>query len=152
MLKVRFGVFEDSITDIDVYFNNMYEEDWFEDDFVKHMVKIIDNSDVLSNCCIQSPVLGQIPPEKLSGGVKALICLWKLDIEDFDDLMIDLIVCGDNCEDLILEIARRKDIIVSMSGFDIVFAKKKIRGICLNDNTDILSWQDWHKKAVKFIC
>lgn len=32
------------------------------------MIKDIDDSEVLSGECINSPVLGQIPPERLSGG------------------------------------------------------------------------------------
>ena len=151
MIKVLFGYSEDSILNIDEYFNNVYENDWLDDDFVKNMIKVIDNSTVLSNQCIQSSVLGQIPPERLSGGVKALICLWKMSIEDFDGLFIDLMVCGENCEDFILDIGRKKDILVSMTSFDLVFKNKSINGVCLNDGDAITNWKDWHNKAVTFI-
>ena len=151
MINVLFGFSDDSILNIDGYFNNVFEYEWLDDDLVKEMIKSVDNSEVLSNQCIQSPVLGQIPPERLSGGVKALICLLKLSNEDFDGLMIDLVVCGENCEDWLIEISKRKDITVSMSGFDIVFKNKPISGICLNDNSDISNWEDWHDKAVQFI-
>lgn len=128
MIKVRFGVNDDSILDIDGYFDNVFEYDWLDDEFVREMIKSIDSSEVLSNQCVKNPVLGQIPPEKLSGGVKALICLWKMTDEDFDGLTIDLIVCGENCEDWLVKIYDIKDITVSMSGFDIVFKDKPIQG------------------------
>lgn len=43
------------------------------DPVVKQMVLDIDNSEVISNGAIKSPVLGIISPTALSGGVKALI-------------------------------------------------------------------------------
>ena len=41
----------------------------------KQIVREVDDSEVLSSECIQSPVLGQIPPERLSGGVKTLLLI-----------------------------------------------------------------------------
>lgn len=73
MLEIYFGYDEDAILSIDTYFNNVYDEDWFDDVLVKAMVRDVYGSEVLDKYCIQSPVLGQIPPERLSGGVKALI-------------------------------------------------------------------------------
>ena len=98
MLNIYFGYDTEAILSIDKYFNNTYDEDWLDDPFVKEMVLDVDRSEVLDKYCIQSPVLGQIPPEKLSGGVKALICMYKL-----DDFYVDLIVCGKNCEKWISE-------------------------------------------------
>ena len=79
------------------------------------MIVSVDQSEVIGNQLIVSPILGQIPPERLSGGVKALICMYEMDV------YIDLIVCGSNCEDYILRIADKKDITVGMSGYDIAF-------------------------------
>ena len=42
MLRVRFGYYEDSILDIDLYFNNVYENGWFADPLVKEMIKGVD--------------------------------------------------------------------------------------------------------------
>lgn len=39
------------------------------------MIKDVDKSEVVSDECIISPVLGQIPPERLSGGVKTLLLI-----------------------------------------------------------------------------
>jgi hypothetical protein len=127
LLNIYFGYDTDAILSIDKYFNNTYDEDWLEDPFVKQMVADIDHSEVLDKYCIQSPVLGQIPPEKLSGGVKALICMYKL-----EDFYVNLIVCGKNCEKWIAEIAEKKDIHTSLSGYDLDFKESGIRAKCLN--------------------
>lgn len=57
------------------------------------MIKDVDDSDVLSGECIKSPVLGQIPPECLSGGVKTLLLMLNE-----PDKIFNAFVCGDNCE------------------------------------------------------
>ena len=75
MLYISFKETEHTLRGIDGYFNYNYEEEWFDNDLVKQMVKDVDKSDVISSECIKSPVLGQIPPMKLSGGVKVLIVL-----------------------------------------------------------------------------
>lgn len=109
MLKVYFGELKDSIYTTSVYFNNTYDEEWFNDELVKQMVKDVDKSDVLSPECIESPVLGQIPPTKLSGGVKTLILILK-----DDDNIFNASQCGDNCAKWILEIAKIKDITINL--------------------------------------
>jgi hypothetical protein len=152
MLKVLFGkTGEDVITYPDDYFNHTFRKEWLNDDFVKGIIKEIDNSDVLSVECIMSPVLGQIPPTKLSGGAKTLILLYKNSKEDFDGLMIDLISIGDNCTDLLLKIGRMKDIEVVMTGFDLSFRHRDLEAFCLNNNTLMISWRDWSRNAIKYI-
>ncbi|MBR6060665.1 MAG: DUF4869 domain-containing protein [Spirochaetales bacterium] len=41
---------------------------------------------------IESPILGAIPPEKLSGGVQTLIMIYEK-----PDLVFDATSCGENC-------------------------------------------------------
>lgn len=77
----------------DTYFKYNYEDEWFEDDFVKMMVQDVDGSTVVSAHSIDSPVLGIIAPERLSGGVKALIIMYKE-----PDLIVNASACGDNQE------------------------------------------------------
>lgn len=73
MLRVWLGFDWDANRNPDMYFNNTYREEWLDNELVKRMVKDIDRSEVVSRHCINSPVLGQIAPERLSGGVKGLI-------------------------------------------------------------------------------
>lgn len=116
MLSVFFGYDRDAILSVDTYFNNTYDEAWFDDPFVRRIISVVDNSEVQDRQCILSSVLGQIPPERLSGGAKALMLMYKE-----DGFYTDLIVCGSNCEKLILDIAEKKDIRCSLSGYDISF-------------------------------
>jgi hypothetical protein len=146
MLKVYFGFDKECIRDIDLYFDNVYDELWLDDELVKQMIEDIDDSKVVSNQCIVSPILGQIPPERLSGGVKALICLYKS-----PDSYIDLIVCGPNCEKWISKISALTNIRVGMSGYDLTFDNLEIQGICLNDNSPISNSKEWTLKMCKFV-
>ncbi len=146
MVSVFFGFDSDAIYDVDVYFNHVFDEDWLEDDIVKKMVRDIDNSEVLSKYCIQSPVLGQIPPERLSGGVKTCILLWKQ-----DDFFIDLIMCGENCQGWLSYIFNNKDVRVTMSGFDLTFEGLPIKGVCENDNSEINNSDDWIEKMLSMV-
>ncbi len=109
MLSIRYGKGEDTVLNVDAVFNNNYEDEWFDDSLVRQMVLDVDKSEVISPNCIQSPVLGQISPRDLSGGVKALILSLKTDME------IWATACGDNCAKWFLEIAKIKDITISIS-------------------------------------
>ena len=114
MLSIFFGYDENAILNVDTFFNNTYEDAWFEDPFVRQVVREVDGSEVRDRQLIVSPVLGQIPPERLSGGAKALILL-----RETEDFYTDLIVCGGNCENLLLDIGEEKDVRCSLSGYDL---------------------------------
>ena len=75
MLNIIYGDVKNSIYNTNVYFKNSYEPEWLDAELAKKMIKDIDDSEVLSGECINSPVLGQIPPERLSGGVKTLLLI-----------------------------------------------------------------------------
>lgn len=142
MVSVYFGYDKNAIISVDEYFNHTYDEGWFNDSFVREMVKDIDNSIVLDKLCIQSPVLGQIPPTMLSGGVKTCIMLYKT-----DNLLTDLIVCGENCEKWLSKIfALKEKVRVVMSGYDLTFEGLPIEGICENDGSIIRNEDDWCDK------
>lgn len=64
------------------------------------MIKDIDGSDVKGPRVIDSPVLGSISTERLSGGVKTLILMAHDDVHVFNAS-----ACGDNCAKWILKIA-----------------------------------------------
>ena len=75
MLKIFFGEMENAIYTPSIYFNNQYEDEWLEEDLAKAMIEDVDQSKVVSSHLIESPVLGPIPPERLSGGVKTLLLM-----------------------------------------------------------------------------
>lgn len=92
----------------DKFFNYNYEKEWFSDKDVIDMVKSIDDSDVIAEGVIDSPYLGIIAPQDLSGGVKTLIMMLKTD-EKFNAT-----ACGDNCAEWILRLAQDKDIFINL--------------------------------------
>lgn len=104
----------------EIYFKYNYEEEWFEDELVKEMIQDVDGSKVLSAYAIDSPVLGLISPERLSGGVKALIIMYKEPA-----LIVNASACGNNCAKRILEIGKRQDITVRL-GYEMEFQEVEI--------------------------
>ena len=109
MLTIIYGDAPQSVYNTNVFFKNTYEPEWFETDIAKKMIKDVDDSDVLSGECINSPVLGQIPPERLSGGVKTLLL-----ILNEPDRVFYASTCGDNCAKWLLEIGKQKDVTVNL--------------------------------------
>lgn len=88
--------FENYVSD---RFDDEFEKDWFNNEFVKRIIEEIDDTEVVSDVCLRSKVLGSIPPEYLSSGCKGLILLYMTDIAISGDRL------GDNCVSLLLEIA-----------------------------------------------
>jgi hypothetical protein len=110
MLKIRFGEFtDDIIVNVRGYFDLQKKKDWFNRESVKKIIKDIDKSDAIKDEYIESPVLGAIPPQMLSDGCKAVILM-----EVLDNPHIYGSRCGDNCVPNILEIASRKDIVLTL--------------------------------------
>jgi len=109
MLTIIYGDVENSVYNTSVYFKNTYEPEWFDSDLARRIIKDVDDSEVLSSECIKSPVLGQIPPERLSGGVKTLLLMLNE-----PDKIFNASTCGDNCAKWILEIGKRQDITINL--------------------------------------
>ena len=109
MLTIIYGDEPRSIYNTNVYFKNTYESEWLESELAKKMIQDVDDSEVLGGECIKSPVLGQIPPERLSGGVKTLLLMLNE-----PDRIFNASTCGDNCAKWILEIAKQKDLIINL--------------------------------------
>ena len=107
MLKIWYYANIDYMKDAPSYFDNVYEDEWIEDAFVKEMIQDVDHCVVISPHIIDSPVLGAITPRELSGGVKVLILMLK-----DDSFIYNMSNCGDNCAKWVLKIAEKKDLTV----------------------------------------
>ena len=107
MLKIWYYGGVSYMADAPSYFDNVYEDEWIEDPFVKEMIQDVDSSTVLSAHIIESPILGPITPKELSGGVKVLILMLK-----DDSFVYNLTNCGNNCAKWVLKIAEQKDLTV----------------------------------------
>ena len=96
---------ERTIINVNGYFNLNKEKDWFNNPIVKRIIKDIDNTDAIKDEYLESPVLGAISPDRLSGGCKAVILMQVL-----DNAIIYGTKCGDNCVQAILDVAKNKDV------------------------------------------
>lgn len=107
MLKIWYYSGIEYMEDAPAYFDNVYEDEWIEDEFVKSMIQDVDHSTVISAHIIESPIFGAITPRELSGSVKVLILMLK-----DDSFIYNMSNCGDNCAKWILKIAEKKDLTV----------------------------------------
>ena len=109
MLNIFYGDMEEAIYNTAVYFKNVYEEEWITDSMAREMILDVDKSEVLGGAIIKSPVLGNIPPVNLSGGVKTLIL-----IKNEPEKIFNASTCGDNCSKWILKMAEKQDITINL--------------------------------------
>ena len=108
MLSIYFGE-KDNVLYGPGWFKNNYELSWFEDDLVQEMIVDVDKSEYRGGELIYSSVIGPIPPERLSGGVKTLISIYMR-----SDVVFDATSCGENCSKWLLEIGKRKDVLINL--------------------------------------
>ena len=111
MLNIYYGKYEEEeyIFDPDTFFNHRYEPEWLLEDLSREMILSVDKSVVRGAYLIESPVLGPIPPERLSGGVKTLIL-----IAHDSEHVFNASACGNNCARWLLKIAEQKDVTVRL--------------------------------------
>lgn len=75
MLTIHFDDTDGVVYNTSVYFNNAYSSEWFNDPFAQKMIAAIDRGIVLGPNAIETKILGVIPPEKLSSGLKTLLLM-----------------------------------------------------------------------------
>ena len=136
MLNIYFGDMPEAIYNTEVYFMNVYDDEWIVDDFAKEVIKKVDKSEVLDSQAIKSPVLGIISPERLSGGTKTLLL-----IKNMPDKIFNASTCGDNCAKYILKLARERDLTINLRHL-MDFGKARFKAHILNDNTDVTGMEE----------
>lgn len=109
MLRVWFGDKENAIYNTSVFFKNRYKDEWILEDFSREVIADVDRSQVIDANSIQSPVLGNISPLQLSGGVKALILM-----KHFPGKVFNASNCGDNCAKWILKLGEEQDFTINL--------------------------------------
>ena len=109
MLDIFYGKKPGAVFNTSVYFKNVYEDSWITDPFSKEMILDVDRSVVLGGGVIDSPVLGKIGPNSLSGGVKTLIL-----IKNEPQTIFNASTCGDDCAKWILKIAELQDVTINL--------------------------------------
>lgn len=109
MLRVYFGNKQNAVYNTSVYFKHSYEDSWILDPFVKEMIEDIDRSKVIDSNSIASPVLGNISPNQLSGGVKALILM-----KNYPGKIFNASNCGDNCAKWLLKLGKTQNFTINL--------------------------------------
>ena len=144
MLKIYYGDMgsEKYIFNPDSYFNNVYEDEWITDPISKQMIKDIDGSEVIGPGLIESPFLGVIPTERLSGSVKTLI-LMKND----PDHIFNASVCGDDCAPWILTIGQEMDLTIRL-GYLMDFGKERFEIEILNHHQIVHSMKELNEAVL----
>lgn len=136
MLNIFYGEMENIIYNPGLYFKNTYEDSWITDPLTKEMILDIDNSVVLGNGVIESPVLGKISPIGLSGGVKTLIL-----IANETDRIFNASACGDNCAKWLLYLAEKRNITINLRHL-LDFGEKEFQIRILNTNQIVCSMKE----------
>ena len=146
MLNIIFGEYEGDnyIFDPDTFFDNTYEDEWITENLSMEMINDVDKSKVVGSHLIESPYLGPISTEQLSGGVKTLIL-----INNDPEHIFNASACGDNCAKWLLEIGKRKDVTVRLGYFMDFSEFEKIEVKVLNTGTIVHSPSELDKEIIQ---
>ena len=145
MLSIYFGEM-DNVEYGPSWFKYNYKPEWLKDPLVQRMIKDVDNSEYVDGLVINSPVLGPIPPERLSGGVKTLIMIYER-----PDLVFDATSCGQNCAKWLLEIGKIKDVTINLEYLMTFDEYEPFELLLKNENRIITDSEDYIITASKYI-
>lgn len=139
MLYITFKKTEDVVIYINNYFDVNYDEEWFQDLFVKNMMQDVCGATVLPGGVIDIKDYGKVAPTQLSVGVKALLLMLKT------DRIVYATVCGYNCAKWIIEIAKRKNVTICLRHY--MEFEEDFVAVCLDNNKEIHSVDDYRQCA-----
>ena len=145
MLHVFYGDMPEAIFNTAVFFKNSYDDAWIVDDFSRQMIKDVDKSEVMGTGVIDSPVLGKIAPERLSGGVKTLML-----VKFMPDMVFNASTCGNNCAKWLLKIAENEDRTVNLRNI-MNFGEESFDIHVLNTNQVVHSMRELLPIAIKYV-
>lgn len=126
---------EGYISNTSGYFNVEFEKEWLLDEFNIKALKKIDNVDIIANELLYNEIMGYIPPNFLSTGVKTLILANTLGLKVNGDRM------GDNCYPLLVELSKKKDVYIKLTHlpkFEATF-----QAVYLNNNRLVNNWKEF---------
>ena len=128
------------------YFDNRYEEDWITQPLAKQMILDVDQSVVISERLIDSPVLGPISVKELSGGVKTLLLM----AYDDSGKVFNASACGDNCAKWILKIAAQKNLTINLRHI-MNFGTENFEAMIMNNNAVVRNMKEFTDIAVEYV-
>ena len=110
------------------------------------MIKDVDQSDVIAERLIDSPVLGPISVKELSGGVKTLMLM----AFDNSGKIFNASVCGNNCAKWILQIGKMKELTINLNHI-MDFGTDEFEIEILNTNEVIHNRKEFTEIAVEYV-
>lgn len=144
MLNIYFGDMPEAIYNTEVYFKNIYRDEWICDEVARNVIKGVDKSEVIDKHLIKSPVLGMIPPVMLSGGTKTLLL-----IKNCPDQVFNASTCGDNCARYIVKLAKEQDVTINLR--HIMNFGKRFTARILNDDVVVNDMEQMILLAAKYV-
>lgn len=143
MLKIGYGCPENAMFYIDAEFEEVFEAGWLKNERNLRILHDIDN-------CHISPIGLQDNDNEnitfsiyeISTGSKALMICNML-----DDVEIWGTIFGDNCTDLLLEIAEEKDVTIYIQHF-INFNENKFKAYSLVKKREYLNYREFELESV----
>lgn len=109
MLKIYFGSCENEIYNTEMFYGNQYDKNWVTDEFAERIIREIDDSEVIGPDVIKNDIFGTFGSTELSAGVKTLLL-----IKNLPNKIFNISNCGDNCAKFIMELAKERDIKVTL--------------------------------------
>lgn len=109
MLKIHFGSCDNEIYNTEMFYENQYDKNWILDDFARTVIKDIDDSEVIGPDVIKNDIFDSFSSRELSAGVKTLLL-----IKNLPNKIFNISNCGDNCVKYLLELAKGRDIKVTL--------------------------------------
>ena len=146
MLRIYLGEMQEAIYHPPTYFDNRYEEDWIVQTLAKQMILDVDQSVVISERLIDSPVLGPISVKELSGGVKTLLLM----AYDNSGKVFNASACGDNCAKWILKIAAQKDLTINLRHI-MNFGTENFAAMIMNSDAIVRNMKEFTDIAVEYV-
>ena len=145
MLHIFFGEM-DHVNYGPSWFKANYSPEWLKDPFVQEMILDVDKSKYIDGLVIDSPVLGPIPPEMLSGGVKTLIMIYEK-----PDLVFNATSCGGNCAKWLYRIGQMMDVTVNLRYLMPFEQSDDLEIYVENENRVIQGYRDYVLTATKYV-
>ena len=146
MLRIYLGEMQEAIYHPPTYFDNRYEEEWIMQPLAKQMFLDEDQSVVISERLIDSPVLGPISVKELSGGVKTLLLM----AYDNSGKVFNASACGDNCAKWILKIAAKKDLTINLRHI-MNFGTEDFEAMIINSDAIVRNMKEFTDIAVEYV-
>ncbi|MDO5408015.1 MAG: DUF4869 domain-containing protein [Eubacteriales bacterium] len=150
MLYVLFGCIKSKdapreyVAHIDDWFDTFFEEEWMTDGWAKRVIKELDKSDLLYPKIIESPFLGTISYEDISGGAKQLIMAKAVSGVVYNGNNF-----GDNCWPLLLELSRERDVMIDLFYHPIFNWVDDIPVTIINDGSVVRSFKEFRDAHFK---